>query len=362
MSAPRSPDAGDVPDPLAAPAQATPPGSPPVRRHDSGAPPFYLGKPVLPNYRGDPFSLKDFQESFQSIFSLYSLPPNQQVLLLLGQLQGPAREEVRTWPTSEKTTVDQIFEGLHQVFESHSPSEVRLRLYERRQKPGETLRAYAVALQNALEAVQKLDNITPDQGNKLLMDRFIEGVQNKWDKAQLKMLAVQNPNMSFSAFKRLALQVIEQGASPEEHPDPKTEPMGAAACPAPLLPPAPAPVAVTPASTTITEIQEVRQDIAQLTQVVKELANHTTRVLREPPETRRPTPAPPPRSSGPRSGPSSRPYCDFCDKPGHWKMQCWALNGRPLRSRTGPQENESQVQQKSQYTQDSPYTLHPAPM
>ncbi|XP_056407509.1 LOW QUALITY PROTEIN: uncharacterized protein LOC130300286 [Hyla sarda] len=83
--------------------------------------------------------------------------------------------------------------------------------YVRRQKPGETLQAYAVALQNALETVQKLDGITPEQGNKVLMDRLIDGAQNKWDKAQLRMLAVQNSDISFPAFKKLAIKVIESG-------------------------------------------------------------------------------------------------------------------------------------------------------
>ncbi|XP_056425506.1 uncharacterized protein LOC130367132 [Hyla sarda] len=113
------------------------PTSPPFQPLNLGAPvaaPVFLGNPVLRTYNRDPFTLRDFKEKIQSLFVLHSFPPNQQVQLLTGQLQGSALEEVRTWPAADKATVEQIFEGLYPVFESHSPSELRLRLSERRQE------------------------------------------------------------------------------------------------------------------------------------------------------------------------------------------------------------------------------------
>ncbi|XP_069801051.1 uncharacterized protein [Dendropsophus ebraccatus] len=94
--------------------------------------PFFIGPSNLPSYKGEPHTLAAFKEKISRTLELVSLSPTQQVQLLLGQLEGPAAEEMRSWPATEKADVQQILARLSKEFEVQSPTEVRLKFYDRR--------------------------------------------------------------------------------------------------------------------------------------------------------------------------------------------------------------------------------------
>lgn len=307
--------------------------------------PFFIGTSNLPSYRGDPHTLGAFKEKVLRTLELVSLSPNQQVQLLLGQLDGPAAEEVRSWPSTEKTSVDQILTRLRKEFEVQSPTEVRLKFYDRRQKPGETLREYALALQSAYRSLCQVDTLDPVAAGSMITDRFIEGVDSRLIQSQLRMLAAQNPNMSFLDFKTLALRVVGTDSPCAGHTSATNSPdLAGGISTAPLLPPVlPMQATQTVQSTPVTTpntTDVLAQVVDSLCQALKELKGQPSpresslaRTLSPEPCPNHPRPDKPPPGRSPRHEP---PYCTYCERPGHYKYQCYRLNGPLPRPRAAP--------------------------
>lgn len=327
--------------------------------------PFFIGTSSLPNYRGEPHTLTAFREKIIRILELVSLSPTQQVQLLLGQLNGPAAEEVRSWPATEKTSVQQVLDRLKKEFEVQSPTEVRLKFYDRRQRPGESLREYALALQSAYRALQQVDTIDPLAAESIITDRFVEGVDSRMVQSQLRMLAAQNPGMPFLDFKTLALRVVGTDSPCTSYMQPPYSPDLAGGVPsiAPLssassVQAVQAAQTTTPANTTVTP-DTLARVVDSLCQVLKELKGHSTPSSRESSVSRTVTPEPvhdhpnPDRPPPQRFASQERPYCTYCRRHGHYRSRCFQLNGLPLSPRAVTQEVEPQAQRNRNGSQGS---------
>ncbi|KAG8538497.1 hypothetical protein GDO81_022535 [Engystomops pustulosus] len=307
--------------------------------------PFFIGTSNLPSYRGDPHTIDAFKEKILRTIELVSLSPNQQVQLLIGQLDGPAAEEVRSWPSTEKTSVDQILNLLKKEFEVQSPTEVRLKFYDRRQKPGETLREYALALQAAYRSLCQVDTIDPVAAQSMITDRFIEGVDSRLIQSQLRMLAAQNPTMSFLDFKTLALRVVGTDSPCASYTSATNSPdLAGGISTASLLPPVlPMQATQTVQSTPVTTpntTDVLAQVVDSLCQALKEIKvqpssreSSLARTLSPEPRPNHPRPDRLPPERSPRHEP---PYCTYCERPGHYKYQCYQLNGPLPRPRAAP--------------------------
>lgn len=175
--------------------------------------PYYFGAPWLPTYSGNArtpgtSTLREFKEKMQSMFRLYPLSDAQKVEILMGQLKGPALREARAWSAEERGTVEAIFKKLMGIFDSRTISDLKGRLYARKQNPQESLREFALGLQEAMKAVQALDPREVQQADETLINLFVEGARGESIRAQLRMWKRQQPQCTFAEFKETMLQIL----------------------------------------------------------------------------------------------------------------------------------------------------------
>lgn len=323
--------------------------------------PYFLGALWFPCYKGEPHTLKDFREKMLATFRLYSVSPEQKVEILIGQLQGAALREVKSWPHSEKRTAEQILERLQATFDIRTVSELKMRFFGRKQQPGESLRDFALSLQEALKAVIHVDSREAADADQTLQEQFIEGVETYSLKSQLRMLAAQHPTITFLDFKELAIRILEP-------------PLGKIISPV-LLPDTiggPKPVNPIPIGGNLLATQAAQAQIPDAVSLLQDQVTVLTKNLEkvcqklesldlqsrqqeELPQCRGcPAQIPPQSYQSPRRFPSGkddrkpRPFCKHCRRYGHVKDKCYQLNGHPPRPRTAPREEERQVHQESQ--------------
>ncbi|XP_063775449.1 rho guanine nucleotide exchange factor 33 [Pseudophryne corroboree] len=121
--------------------------------------------------------------------------------------KGSALREVISWPTENKKEVDQILKRLSTTFETKTLPELKMKLYARKQQPGETLRDYALSLQETLRAIQAVDKDEVRNADEALTVQFIEGASRESVKTQLRLLKMQMPGKTFLDFKEAAITI-----------------------------------------------------------------------------------------------------------------------------------------------------------
>lgn len=315
--------------------------------------PYYMGAPWLPQYRGDPNTLRGFREQMRATFRMYPLSQEQQVEMLMGQLEGPALREIKSWSPAERKTVKDIFAKLQSEFEARSLSELQMRFFERRQKPGESLRDYAYSLQEAMGAIIQAEPSGGAHADRTLLERFIEGAYSENTQGQLRMLAEQHPTLPFQEFRRMAVRVLER----ERRPGPSNLSGSPAAAISPAIPSTGAlPViqaAQAPAPDAVSRLQE---QLGSLAKTVETLCRRLDDLATRPPQSNVPEnparsvpDASPPVYKGPpaRTAPDKasrpKPTCRYCHKYGHSADTCFQLNYTSPRARTTPREQQSRV-------------------
>ncbi|XP_063774555.1 uncharacterized protein LOC134910446 [Pseudophryne corroboree] len=175
--------------------------------------PYYFGAQWLPTYNGDVEgsegnTLTNFKNKMKSMFRLYPLSKQQQVEILIGQLKGTALREVTSWPAEERQTVGLILNRLATTFDKRTLSDLKVAFYSRKQQKGETLRDFALSLQESLRALQAIDPAEIRPTDEILINRFIEGSHGEIVKAYLRLLQLQLPTSSFLCFKEAAIKVV----------------------------------------------------------------------------------------------------------------------------------------------------------
>ena len=311
--------------------------------------PYYFRAPWFPRYTGEPHTLKDFKDKMMALFKLYPVNAEQQMEILLAQLEGAARREVMSWPNSERSTLDQIFSRLRTTFEVRTASEVKMRFFGKKQKPGESLRDFAHSLQEALGAVVQIDPREADTQDQTLREQFIAGIYNEQLKTQLKMLSAQHPSSTFLDFKELAISILGQTLPAE--PVAPSEPLACKPKPAIINQSGASQAAQAPTSDTVAMlVEQVNHLTKSLEKVCRKLEEWEKPVMLEEELLLPPKPFPPayqefhPRDPGRRISDRfknrKRPVCNYCKKLGHTESTCWQLNGPPSRLRTAPREVE----------------------
>lgn len=92
----------------------------------------------------------------------------------MGQLTGSALREVALWPTDEKKDVKQVLRRFSTTFETKTLPELKMKLYARKQPPGESLRDYTLSLQETLKAIRTVDKEEVRKSDEALTVQFIK--------------------------------------------------------------------------------------------------------------------------------------------------------------------------------------------
>lgn len=162
-------------------------------------------------------SVYEIVEEFQRV--LKSRPTNieEQVDFLISHLEGPAKEEIRYRPSSEKDTPQKILVILKEAFgERATTSELMAKFYQSSQDPYETLRDFSHTLMKKLDNVLRLDDSYVSDKDKLLQNQFSENVANTWLKRELKKIIRARPTITFTDIREEAVVLARDQ---EETPD-----------------------------------------------------------------------------------------------------------------------------------------------
>ena len=124
-------------------------------------------------------SIEDFIDNAKSTITSRGLPPPEQANFILSYLEGPAKQEMKLYPKSELKNSDKIFDLLQESFgERSSVPQLLKAFYDRRQREGETLRAFSHSLRELQSKIEK-KSVTKSSGqDAALRDHFAENVRD----------------------------------------------------------------------------------------------------------------------------------------------------------------------------------------
>lgn len=135
-----------------------------------------------------------------------------QAFFLFDHLGGDAREEVRYRPLSERGDPDKIFSILQELY-GCSQSYVALQeaFFSRRQREGETLLEFSLALLGLLEKVRQKSPTAMPNAEILLRDQFVEYVCDASLRRELKQLVRRQPRSTFLEVRGEAIRWEQEG-------------------------------------------------------------------------------------------------------------------------------------------------------
>ena len=156
-------------------------------------------------------SIEDFIDNAKSAITSRGLPLPEQANFVLSYLEGPAKEEMKLYPKSDLTNSDKIFDLLQESFgEKRSVPQLLKAFYDRRQREGETLRAFSHALRELQAKIQK-KSVTKSSGqDAALRDHFAENVRDPLLRKELKKFIRTHPEISFLDTREEAIRWAEE--------------------------------------------------------------------------------------------------------------------------------------------------------
>lgn len=191
-------------------ALAKPPPQPLYIRTERKLPKF-SGRPVKDSDPDVEDWLMDMREHLHSIQS-----PDKKIEFILDHLEGAAKSEVRLRPAECKQTPEDIFVIIESVYlVQETVSQLRQAFYERVQKENETIETYSLALLKMATRITKKEGSDMKHFNKILMDKFVDGVRDPQLKRELRKFAFEHSKMPFLEFRGQILQWIDDKPNPE---------------------------------------------------------------------------------------------------------------------------------------------------
>ena len=156
-------------------------------------------------------SIEDFIDNAKSAITSRGLPLPEQANFVLSYLEGPAKDEMKLYPKSDLTNSDKIFDLLQESFgEKRSVPQLLKAFYDRRQREGETLRAFSHALRELQAKIQK-KSVTKSSGqDAALRDHFAENVRDPLLRKELKKFIRTHPEISFLDTREEAIRWAEE--------------------------------------------------------------------------------------------------------------------------------------------------------
>ena len=156
-------------------------------------------------------SIEDFIDNAKSAITSRGLPLPEQANFVLSYLEGPAKEEMKLYAKSDLKNSDKIFDLLQESFgEKRSVPQLLKAFYDRRQREGETLRAFSHALRELQSKIEK-KSVTKSSGQDGdLRDHFAENVRDPLLRKELKKFIRTHPEVSFLDTREEAIRWAEE--------------------------------------------------------------------------------------------------------------------------------------------------------
>lgn len=163
-------------------------------------------------------SVEDWIEEVRRFLVSRPSSRSEQALTVFDLLDGEARTEVKFRPIGERNDPEKIFNILISVYGcAQSCISLQNQFFQRRQREGESLRAYSHALLSLMEVVKRRDPSCFTNPDMVLRDQFIEHLRDAVLRRELRRQVRLDPTLTFLAIRSESIRWVEEGESPSTH-------------------------------------------------------------------------------------------------------------------------------------------------
>ena len=171
----------------------------------------FTGSPA----QGEP-CVEEWIASMKSSFKVARVPEEDKIELLRQHLKGEAKLTVRFLLSEGNTDVTKVFDVLEKTYGDKAPVGARLReFYDRKQGPGEKIRAYAYDLQEKLRKLKRRDPERIQDPDKMLKEQFVLGLRDDFLRRETKRQEKAQPDLAFLDLMNAAITWSEEEEAPE---------------------------------------------------------------------------------------------------------------------------------------------------
>lgn len=232
----------------------------------------------------------DWIENIEKHVNLRYKKEEEKVMFLMEHLDTVSKLEVKFRCKIDKATLSEIVKILKDI---HQPSEslvvLQQNFYSRNQHHGESLETYATELMKQLTRITDEDPKLYKDKDKIIKEKFAEGIENIALRRELKRLNDERPSLQFWELRKHSLDWEKESTRSGNTKDNETEGATSEAI----------------GHNDLSEVVNKQQkQIDELTQTIKFMKKDE-----ENPTTYR--------------KPTKRPTCFFCHRKGHRKADCF---------------------------------------
>ena len=160
-------------------------------------------------------TVEDFVDEIKAVFKAREMSPGEQADFIKSHLEGPAKEETKIYSAKDRDDPDRLMQILLHAFgEKRSLPQLLKLFYERKQKDGETLRAFSHGLRELLGRATKVDPKAVVDQDKTLRDQFAGNVRDTLLRKELKRFTREHPEITFLDVREEALRWSEEEDKP----------------------------------------------------------------------------------------------------------------------------------------------------
>lgn len=157
-------------------------------------------------------SIDEWVEEAQACMQARHMSVSDKAFFLFDHLEGEARDEIRYRPDRERNDPVKIISVLRELYGcSQSYVSLQEAFFSRRQREGESLLEFSLALMGLLEQVKQKSPYAMPNSQVLLRDQFIEHVCDSALRRELKQLIRCQPTLTLLEVRGEALRWEREG-------------------------------------------------------------------------------------------------------------------------------------------------------
>lgn len=160
----------------------------------------------------DSWTLDEWIEQIRLFAQARGRSEKERAQIVFDHLEGAARTEVKFLPTTQRESMESIFDVLKDVYGSvHSHINLQRRFYNRKQNDGESVIDYSHALMDLMDMITKNGaQAASVAASKDLRDQFCDGIRDPVLKIRLRDLVNTHPNWTIREARAEATRWIAQ--------------------------------------------------------------------------------------------------------------------------------------------------------
>lgn len=121
---------------------------------------------------------------------------------IMDHIIGRAKDEVRLTPQSERDSAEKILKIIERIFQDRDTlPQLQEKFFTRNQHDDEDLMKYSLQLSKMFERITKMDPSYIAYGDKVLKDRFVEGVRDHHLRREMRRYCMDHEDITYSELR-----------------------------------------------------------------------------------------------------------------------------------------------------------------